>query len=121
MKNHEVENNSKLLENIKEESGITSSEESEYGTEEEEMYQQMGLIKLKDMEIIPINEVRRRVDKIVGKNVLDFNEVDEEITPIMLEETNEANRSYYRKYEEGSCSYRRPNVKPKEFLEKTAR
>ena len=91
-----------------------SSDESGYYTDEEEMYQQMGLIKLKDLETIPLSEVKRKLDKKMGKRVVDVNEVEEEIIP----EINKATRSYYREYEEGSTSRQNNSLKPKEFLEK---
>lgn len=118
--NRQLKDNPRPLEKAMEEPIIINSEEFEYDTEEE-MYQQIGLIKLKDMEMIPINKVKRQVDKLMGKKVLDINEIEEEITLEILEETNEANRSNYKKYEERSCNYQRPCVKPKEFLDKTAK
>ena len=44
---------------------------------EEEMYQQMNLIKLEDLNIIHLQEVRRQLDKKYGKMIF-----DDEITEI---------------------------------------
>ena len=96
-----------------------SSDESSYYTDEEEMYQQMGLIKLKDLETIPLSEVKRKLDKKMGKRVVDVNEVEEEIIP--EQEVNKATRSCYREYEQGSTSQQNTSLRPKEFLEKTAK
>ena len=101
-----------------EEMSSFSSDESSYYTDEEEMYQQMGLIKLKDLETIPLSEVKRKLDKKMGKRVVDVNEVEEEISE---QEVNKATRSYYREYEQGSTSRQNSSLKPKEFLEKTSK
>ena len=49
---------------------ILSSDESGYNTDEDVMYQQMGLIKLKNMCIIPLTEVKRKLDKKLTKRCL---------------------------------------------------
>lgn len=88
-----------------------SSDESGYYTDEEEMYQQMGLIKLKDLETIPLSEVKRKLDKKMGKRVVDVNEVEEEIIP--EQEVNKATRSCYREYEQGSTSQQNTSLRPR--------
>ena len=47
----------------------------------EEIYQQMNLIKLEDLNILPLEEIRRKLDKKYGKmtNENEINEIGEEI------------------------------------------
>lgn len=54
---------------------------------EKEIYQQMSLIKLEDMESIPLEKIRKMFDKKLGKMVLDeeSNEVGEKIEDEPLE------------------------------------
>ena len=103
-----------------EEHDVISSDESGYNSDEEAMYQQMGLIKLKDMDTIPLAKIKKRLDKKMGKKILDINEMEEEIDSD-FEEINEAKRSQYRQYEQGSPSYQKPLMKPREFMEKKER
>ena len=47
---------------------------------EEKIYQQMNLIKLKDLNVLPLEEVRRNLDKKYGKMAIEdeMNEIGEE-------------------------------------------
>jgi len=56
-------------------------EESNNAQLEEEIYQQMNLIKLEDLKVLPFKEIRKNLDKKFGKNPLEEenNEVGEEI------------------------------------------
>lgn len=58
------------------------------------IYQQMSLIKLKGMSVVPLVEVKRQLDKEFGKKTLDINELEKEGSPD-LEETNEAKKSQH--------------------------
>ena len=48
---------------------------------EEEIYQQMNLIKLRDLNVLPLEEIRRKLDKKYSKiiNENEINEIGEEI------------------------------------------
>jgi len=48
---------------------------------EEEIYQQMNLIKLEDLNVLPLEEIRKKLDKKFGKKLLEEgnNEVGEEL------------------------------------------
>ena len=48
---------------------------------EEEIYQQMNLIKLRDLNILSLEEIRRKLDKKYGKMITknEINEIGEEI------------------------------------------
>jgi len=48
---------------------------------EEEIYQQMNLIKLRDLNVLPLEEIKRKLDKKYGKmiNENEINEIGEEI------------------------------------------
>ena len=48
---------------------------------EEEIYQQMNLIKLRDLNILPLEEIRRKLDKKYDKmtNENEINDIEEEI------------------------------------------
>jgi len=48
---------------------------------EEEIYQQMNLIKLKNLNIIPLEKVRRKLDTKYGKMIFDdeVNEIGEKL------------------------------------------
>jgi len=63
--------------------GILSDdyEESNNAQLEEEIYQQMNLIKLEDLKVLPLEEIRKKFDKKFGKKPLDEenNVVGEEI------------------------------------------
>jgi len=43
-------------------------EESNNAQLEEEIYQQMNLIKLKDLNVLPLEEIRKKLDKEFKKN-----------------------------------------------------
>ena len=47
---------------------------------EEEIYQQMNLIKLKDLDVLPLEEIRRKLDKKYVKMTIEneINEIKEE-------------------------------------------
>ena len=56
-------------------------EESNNALLEEEIYQQMNLIKLEDLNVLPLEEIRKKLDKKFEKKPLEEenNEVGEEI------------------------------------------
>jgi len=70
---------SKIMSIIEDKPGILSDdyEESNNAQSEEEIYQQMNLIKLEDLKVLPLEEIRKRLQK----KLLDEenNEVGEEI------------------------------------------
>ena len=45
---------------------------------EEEIYQPMNLIKLEDLNVLPLEEIRRKLDKKYGKMTNEINEIGEE-------------------------------------------
>ena len=59
---------------------------------EEEIYQQMNLIKLRDLKVLPLEEIKRKLDKKYGKIAAEdeINEIGEEID-LYETETNLAN------------------------------
>ena len=73
----------KIMSVIEEKQGILSDgyEESNNAQLEEEIYQQMNLIKLKDLNVLPLKEIKKKLDKKFGKKPLEEenNEVGEEI------------------------------------------
>ena len=46
---------------------------------EEQIYQQMNLIKLRDLNVLPLEEIRKKLDKKYGKMTNEINEIGEEI------------------------------------------
>ena len=62
-------------------------EERNNGQLEEEIYQQMNLIKLKDLNALPLEEIWKRLDKKIEKKILDEenNEVGEELKMANIE------------------------------------
>ena len=62
--------------------GILSDdyEETNKAQLEEEIYQQMNLIKLKDLNVLPLAKIRQKLDKKFGKKLLEEenNEIGEE-------------------------------------------
>ena len=46
---------------------------------EEEIYQQMNMIKLKDLSVLPLKEIRRKLDKKYGKMTNEINEIGKNI------------------------------------------
>jgi len=53
--------------------GILSDdyEETNKAQLEEEIYQQMNLIKLEDLNILPLEKIRKKLDKNLHKKILD--------------------------------------------------
>ena len=68
------------------------NEETNNAQLEEEIYQKMNLIKLEDLNVLPLEEVRRKVDKKYGKMTVEheINEIEEEIN-LYETETNLVN------------------------------
>jgi len=48
---------------------------------EEDIYQQMNLIKLEDLNVLPLEEIRRKLDQKYGKMIIEdeINEISEEL------------------------------------------
>jgi len=61
---------------------LTADEEETNNVQlEEEMYQQMNLIKLEDLNVLPLEEIRRKLHKKYGKMTIEneIHEIEEEI------------------------------------------
>ena len=74
---------------------------------EEEIYQQMNLIKLRDLNALPLEEIKRKIDKKYGKMIAKnkINEMGEEIDLYELE-TNLVNNVIPKPEEFGDPSIR---------------
>jgi len=72
----------KIMRIIVDKQGILSDdyEETNNTQLEEEIYQQINLIKLEDLNILPLEEIRQKLDKKFGKKLLEEenNEIGEE-------------------------------------------
>jgi len=94
----------KIMSVIVDKQGILSDgyEESNNAQLEEEIYQQMNLIKLEDLKVLPLEEIRKKLDKKFEKKPLEEenNEVREEI------ETNLVNNVVPKPGEWGESSRR---------------
>jgi len=73
----------KIISIIVDKQGILSDdfEETNNTQLEEEIYQQMNLMKLEDVNVLPLEEIRKKLDKKFGKKLLEEenNEVGEEL------------------------------------------
>ena len=73
----------KIMSAISDKYDVLSDDNEETNTVqlEEEIYQQMNLIKLRDLNVLPLEEIRRKLDKKYGKmtNKNEINEIGEEI------------------------------------------
>ena len=86
---------------------LFDNEETNNIQQEEEIYQQMNPIKLEDLNVLPLEEVRRKLDKKYGKMVVEdeINEIREELNLSDIQ-TNLVNNIV---------------LKPKEFCEPSRR
>ena len=82
-KEQNMEELNKIMSTIADKQDILSddNEETNNFQLEEEMYQQMNLIKLKDLNVVPLEEIRKNLNKKYGKIVFDdeINEIGEEL------------------------------------------
>ena len=83
-KEHDPEELNKIMSVIVDKQGVLSEEyeESNNAQIEEEIYQQMNLIMLEDLNVIPLEEIKKKLDKKFGKKPLEEeenNEVGEEV------------------------------------------
>ena len=82
-KEHNPEELNKIMSVIVDKQGVLSENEESNNTQiEEEIYQQMNLIKLEDLNVIPLEEIKKKLDKKIGKKPLEEeenNEVGEEV------------------------------------------
>ena len=81
-KKEDPEKLNKIMKVITEKEDILDHEfeENNYVTIEDDLYHQMGLIKLDDLECLPLEIIQQKIDKKLGKRVIDSNEIGEEIT-----------------------------------------
>ncbi|XP_021743973.1 uncharacterized protein LOC110710017 [Chenopodium quinoa] len=85
--------------------GIASDneiKENNYATLEEDLYQQMGLMKLNDLDFLPKEVVQQKIENKLGKRVMDNNDVGEEIINENINVNNVIQRPRYQG--EGSCT-----------------
>ena len=82
-KEQNLEKLNKIMSIIVDKQGKLSDdyEETNNAQLEEEIYQQMNLIKLEDVNALPLEEIRKKLDKKLEKKILDEenNKVGEEI------------------------------------------
>ena len=84
-----LEELNKIMSAISDKYDVLSDDNEEANTVqlEEEIYQQMNLIKLRDLNILPLEEIRRKLDKKYGKMTKEneINEIREEINLYEIE------------------------------------
>ncbi|XP_021728284.1 uncharacterized protein LOC110695343 [Chenopodium quinoa] len=71
-------------------------EENNYITLEEDLYQQMGLMKLDDLDFLPLEVVQQKIVNKLGKRVMDNNDVGEEISNENINVNNVIKRPRYQ-------------------------
>ncbi|KAL2902531.1 ORF 1: putative Polyprotein CP [Bienertia sinuspersici] len=81
-------------------------EQENYTIIEEDLYQQMGLIKLDDLEFVPLEDIKRKLDNKLGKMIVDNNKVGEEINQEETTENNFVNNTVQRPKFQGETSNR---------------
>ena len=90
----------------------SDEEEKNYTSIEEDLYQQMGLIKLEDLEFVPLEDVKRKLENKMGKMIMDNNKIEEEINQENINENNFVNSVVQRPMFQGEPSQARAKYVP---------